>query len=104
MPTAEQDVPASESLLLEIIERLDRIERSQSLTVVKEAYTTTEAAERLDRSEWTVRNWCNRGQVDGAYKVRGKGRTGEWRLTHEAVTDLQSKGPAPVGTYEAARR
>lgn len=102
--TAQQDAPASESLLREIIERLDRIERFQTLAVVKEAYTTEDAAEKLGRSEWTVRNWCNKGQVEGAYKVRGKGRTGEWRLTHEAVVNLQSKGPAPEGTFTTTRR
>lgn len=100
--TREQDAPPHWAL--EVIERLDRIERAQTRSVVKEAYTTTEAAERLCRSEWTVRQWCNKGQVEGAYKVHGKGRTGEWRLTHEAVANLQSKGPAPLGTFKTAHR
>src|SRR6202012_3515393 len=75
----------------EVLARLERIERGQALTVVKEAYTTEEAAERLGRSEWTVRQWCNKGQVQGARKGLGKGRTGEWRLSHEAATTLQTK-------------
>src|SRR4051794_25983620 len=86
----------------EILDRLDRMERAQGLSVVKEAYTTEEAAERLGRSEWTVRQWCNKGQVSGAYKVRGKGRTGEWRIPHWAVVALQAHGPSPVGSHLAA--
>ena len=86
----------------EILDRLERMERFQSLSLVKESYTTGEAAERLGRSEWTVRQWCNKGQVKGATKVRGKGRTGEWRLSHEAIVALQSEGPLPVGARLAA--
>jgi transposase len=92
------------ALLHLILERLDRIERAQAISAVKESYTTTEAAERLGRSNWTVRQWCNKGQVEGAYKVHGKGRTGEWRLTHEAVAALQNRGPAAVGTHQAVAR
>lgn len=83
----------------EILDRLDRMERAQALSLTKEAYTTEEAAERLGRSEWTVRQWCNKGQVKGVYKVRGKGRTGEWRLSHEAVLTLQTQGPATPGAH-----
>lgn len=104
------EVPASHVELMrlvaaqqkEIILRLDRLEKAHSLSVVKEAYTTEEAAEHLGRSEWTVRQWCNKGQVQGAYKVRGKGRTGEWRLPHEALAELQAAGPRPVGTHLTA--
>ena len=83
----------------EIMERLERMERAQALSLTKEAYTTEEAAERLGRSEWTVRQWCNKGQVKGAYKVRGKGRTGEWRLPHDAVQVLVTQGPALPGSH-----
>jgi transposase len=110
MSEQEKTITSDELMVLfvtqqrEILARLDRMERAQGLSVVKEAYTTEEAAERLGRSEWTVRQWCNKGQVEGAYKVHGKGRTGEWRLTHEAVSALQSRGPAPVGTHQAVAR
>ena len=82
----------------DIIERLDRLEKAHCREVVKEAYTTDEAAKRLGRSEWTVRQWCNKNQVAGAYKIRGKGRTGEWRLPHAAVIQLQAEGPLRIGT------
>jgi predicted transcriptional regulator len=101
-----ETAPDSNELMLlllnqqrEILDRLDLMAVAQSLSLVKEAYTTEEAAERLGRSEWTVRQWCNKKQVNGAYKVRGKGRTGEWRLPHEAIVALQNKGPIPIGTH-----
>ncbi len=106
-PLNTQAVPADLLVLVakqqqDIIDRLDRLEKAQTLSIAKEAYTTEEAAERIGRSDWTVRQWCNKGQVPGAYKVRGKGRTGEWRIPHEAVVALQARGPAPVGTCLAA--
>src|SRR5688572_5449819 len=77
-------------------ETLDRMERAQSFSVIKEAYTTTDVAERLQRAEWTVRQWCNKRQVQGAFKVHGKGRTGEWRIPHDALIRLQETGPLPL--------
>lgn len=85
-----------------LLEKLDRIDQQLALSVEKEAYTTEEVAERVGRTEWTVRQWCNKGQVRGAYKVRGRGRTGEWRIPHEAVVRLQSEGPLPPENSRAA--
>src|SRR5689334_19198785 len=67
------------SLLISLAERLDRIEQAQTLTIEKESYTVEEAAKRLGLSAWTVRQRCNKGQME-AKKVPGKGRQGEWRI------------------------
>jgi hypothetical protein len=83
-----------------LMERLERIERHLALAVEKEWYTTEEAAERLGRKVWPVRQWCNKGQVPGAKKVRGKGRAGEWRIPHEGLVRLQNEGPLPPGTFD----
>jgi predicted transcriptional regulator len=80
----------------EILQRMQRIEKFFGASVVKEAYTTEEVAERLGRSEWTVRQWCNHGQVTGAKKVHGRGRQGEWRIPHEELVRLQNEGPLPI--------
>jgi hypothetical protein len=74
-----------------IMEGLERLQKAQSLSVVKESYTTEEVAERLGRAEWTVRQWCNKGKAEGAYKVHGKGRTGEWRIPHEFIVRFQNE-------------
>jgi hypothetical protein len=93
------DVP---TLLKELINRMERIEARLALSVEKESYTVEEAAERLDRKPWTVRQWCNKGQVKGAYKVHGKGRTGEWRIPHEELVRLQNRGPLPERACQSA--
>jgi hypothetical protein len=80
------------TLVKELILRFDQLEKRLALSVEKESYTVAEAAVRLDRSRWTVREWCNQGQAK-AKKVRGKGRTGEWRIPHEELVRLQNEGP-----------
>jgi hypothetical protein len=96
--TCHQDAGETPPWLLPLIERLDRIEVSLALSVEKESYTVEEVAERLERAQWTVRRWCSLGQV-AAKKIRGKGRTGEWRIPHTELVRLQNEGPAPVGTH-----
>jgi excisionase family DNA binding protein len=79
------------SLLQGMAAQLERLEKAR---LQKESYTVAEAAERLGKSSWTVRQWCNRGQVPGAYKVgRGRGGEGEWRIPHEALIRLENFGP-----------
>ena len=84
------------ALVQALHERLDLLERNLALARPKETYTTEEAAERLSRRPWTVRDWCNKGQVPGAYRVPGKGRRGEWRIPHDALIRVRDEGPGPV--------
>jgi transposase len=91
-----------QQVLLPIMDRFNQLEQRLSLAVVKESYTTEEVAQRLERAEWTVRQWCNKGQVAGAKKVRGRGRMGEWRIPHEEVVRLQNEGPLPLKRSEVA--
>lgn len=67
-----------------------------SMPHARETYTVEQAAERIGRRPWTVRQWCNLGQVPGAMKKRGRGKTGEWVLPHEVVLWLEREGPLPL--------
>jgi hypothetical protein len=49
---------------------------------VKELYTTAEVAEILRRAEYTVREWCRKGQVHA--KKASNGRS--WLITHTELT------------------
>jgi ribosomal protein L16 Arg81 hydroxylase len=90
------------TMMKELINRYAQLEKRFNLSVEKESYTVEQAGERLNRKPWTVRQWCNKGQVKGAYKVHGKGRTGEWRIPHEELVRLQNEGPLPEGKHQAA--
>ncbi|MEN8184961.1 MAG: helix-turn-helix domain-containing protein [Myxococcota bacterium] len=51
--------------------------------------TVRQVAERYERSESTVRGWCARGELSGAFKLHGS----EWRVPESALVKLEAKRP-----------
>lgn len=97
-PAPVEPPPQGTSVQLAMLEliarRLSNLEKLLALSRVKETYTAEEVAAHVQKSAWVVRQWCNKGQVPGAYKIRtGRGKKGEWRIPHEAVARLQNEGP-----------
>jgi hypothetical protein len=89
---------ASDELSL-LIQRLDRIEAAIGELVrqrtVKEWYSTAEVAESLQRAEYTVREWCRQGRIRAKKKPCGRGKGGEWQISHEELTRLKNEGLLP---------
>ena len=50
-------------------------------------YTTREAGQAFGKAPSTVRLWCERGELPGAYLVRGK----EWRIPAAAIRAKQER-------------
>jgi hypothetical protein len=84
---------------VEILERLDRIEAALALLVqqraIKEWYSTTEVAEVLGKAEYTVREWCRQGRILARKKPCGRGKGGEWLVSHEELTRVHNEGLLP---------
>lgn len=80
-------------------ERLDRIESMLRTLIeqrmVKDFYTTNEAAEILQRAEWTVREWCRLGRVNADKRACGRGRSQEWMLSHAELQRIRNEGLLP---------
>jgi hypothetical protein len=80
-------------------ERLDRIEAMLRMLleqrVVKDHYTTAEAAEILDRAEWTVREWCRLGRVNADKRSCGLGASQEWIISHAELQRIRNDGLLP---------
>jgi DNA-directed RNA polymerase specialized sigma24 family protein len=83
----------------ELIQRLSRIESAlEELLLqrtVKEWYTVSEIAKILDRSEYTVREWCRLGRAKGRKKPCGRGKGGEWLVSHAELMRLRNEGLLP---------
>jgi hypothetical protein len=79
--------------------RLERIEVMLKLLVqqkiVKEWYSTAEAAEILGRAEWTVRENCRLSRYHANKRRTGRGRSLEWMISHEELVRIQNEGPLP---------
>jgi hypothetical protein len=90
---------------LDFSERLDRIETLlQSLVeqkVPKDWYTTTEIARILEKSEYTVREWCRLGRIHASKRQYARGAYPEWRISHEELTRIKNEGLLPIRIHSA---
>ena len=82
--------------LAEVAERLSRIEEVLRALVrekaVKDWYSTAEVATAVDKAEYTVREWCRLGRIRARKKPCGRGRGGEWLVSHEELVRLKNEG------------
>jgi len=64
-------------------------------------FTVVELAARFHRSASTVRDWCEHGRFEGAYKLNGR----DWRTPHAAVDVFlaQQRGQSHVALLDAWR-
>src|SRR4051794_28648580 len=80
-----------------ILERLDRIEKLLlDQKTIKDWYTTTEVGDILNKSEYTVREWCRLGRVRATKRPCGRGKSKEWVVSHEELTRLRNEGLLPI--------
>lgn len=90
----------------EILERLDRIEETLAVLVtrqtVQEWYDTKTAAEMLDRSPYSVREWCRLGRVHAEKRRCGRGTAKEWMISHEEIQRFKAEGLLPINGRAAS--
>src|SRR2546425_4544983 len=68
-------------------------------------FTVVELAARFHRSASTVRDWCEHGRFEGAYKLNGR----DWRIPVTALDAFlaEQRGETPaahLGAWRAVRR
>ena len=89
-----------------LVERLDRIEEMLTMLVnrqrVQEWYDTKTAAEMLDRSAYSVREWCRLGRVHAEKRRCGRGTTKEWMISHEEIQRFRAEGLLPINGRAAS--
>jgi excisionase family DNA binding protein len=63
--------------------------------------TVAELAARFHRSPSTIRDWCEHGRFEGAYKLSGR----DWRIPQAGVDAFlaQQRGERPVAQLSAWR-
>lgn len=78
-----------------ILDRLERIEEALGQLLrqkpAKEWYTTAEVAEIVGKSDYTVREYCRKGQIKAEKAANGRG----WLVSHVEVERLRNYGPLP---------
>jgi excisionase family DNA binding protein len=78
-----------------ILDKLQRIEDAIGQLLrqkdSKERYTTAEVAEIVGKSEYTVREYCRKGQIKAEKAPNGRG----WLVSHTELERLRNYGPQP---------
>ena len=99
-PGDGQAVWRTNGTLADFAERLGEIERLLALLVERDAtqefYSTADAASRLGRAEFTVREWCRHGRVIAEKRPCGRGRSREWMIPHAELERVRSEGLRPL--------
>lgn len=84
----------------EILDRLARIEDALQTLVrektVKEWYSTAEAAKLLQRSEYSVREWCRQKRVFASKRSYARGKYPEWQISHAELQRIRNEGLRPI--------
>jgi hypothetical protein len=79
---------------------LDRIETKLDQIInrhqTQNYYSTSDIAEILKRSEFTVRQWCRLRRVHAEKRLCGRGRSQEWMISHSELQRIQSEGLLPL--------
>ena len=89
----------SDFSMTDVVEQLKRIEALLLQLVaepnVKQWYSTAEVATILERSIYTVREWCREKRVHAEKRPCGRGSSNEWVISHEEITRIQNEGLLP---------
>jgi transposase len=81
--------------MMSVEERLARIESMlDTLTElqIRSWYSVEEFAQQVNRSPFTVREWCRLGRIQGRKKESGRGAHPSWAISHEELQRYQREG------------
>ncbi len=70
---------------------------------MKHFYTISEFARLVDREEFTIREWCQRGRIRATVHFLGRGSRREWRISHEELLRYRDPGLLPPKTRHERR-
>jgi excisionase family DNA binding protein len=78
--------------LRDIAQKLDRLLGAQ---IVRDYYTTAQAAEVLGLAEFTVREWCRHGRIKGEKRKSGRGAHYQWVISRAELQRYEREGLLP---------
>ena len=88
----------------EILVRLEKIE-AVLLTLIEQRqvqdwYDTKTVADILNKSAYSVREWCRLGRVRAEKRSCGRGTSKEWMVSHDELMRIKSQGLLPERRHQ----
>lgn len=88
----------------EILVRLEKIE-AVLLTLIEQRqvqdwYDTKTVADILNKSAYSVREWCRLGRVRAEKRSCGRGTSKEWMVSHGELMRIKSEGLLPERRHQ----
>ena len=62
----------------------------------QEWFSTSDASKLLQKSEYTVRQWCNEGRINAVKREERRGGSALWKISVEDVTRYKDEGLLPL--------
>lgn len=70
--------------------------RPAAPTRPQEWYSTAGASKLLQKSEYTVRQWCNEGRINAVKREERRGGSSLWKISTEEVARYKDEGLLPL--------
>ncbi len=84
---------------IEMLNRLARIEAKLNFLArqpaEKEFYSVAEFAVRVERDDFTVREWCRLHRINANKRPCGRGNSREWKISHDELLRYLDNGLLP---------
>ena len=96
-PVTSAKGDGQENLLRQLLDMVTEVrDLLVSQRLVRDYYSTEQAAQTLGRANWTVREWCRLGRVHAEKRNSGRGRSQEWVISHAELQRIQKEGLLPA--------
>ena len=100
LPNIMTGSPGLEKRMVAMDQRLERIETMVAAILnkqtVKDWYSTEEFAGLVGKAEFTVREWCRNGRIQGEKQCSGRGASQAWVISHAEIQRYQKEGLLPL--------
>lgn len=92
--TSLERIEATLAQMMALLNEL--VASSRRNPVTKAAYTPAEVAKILGKKPYTVREWCRLQRINATKRSWGRGKEGEWEISHAELERIQNHGLLPI--------
>ena len=90
-------IDAMENTISALEQSVSTADPPSAQTAEREYYSVQEFAALVERSEYTVREWCRYARINAEKCETGRGEAKSWKIPAEELSRYRDHGLLPVG-------